>query len=76
MPRRLARGSFLMEWLMLAGAAIGTSILMWLLVFVTFAQPPYLLDLLRQSLYTAMAYPPLAFAFRYLLRISRRAEPA
>jgi rod shape-determining protein MreD len=76
MRRRLARGSFLLEWLALAGAAFGTATLMWLLVLVTLAQPPYLLDLLHQSLYTAMAYPPLAFAFRYALRVSRRAEPA
>jgi rod shape-determining protein MreD len=76
MRRRLARGSFLVEWLVLAGAAIGTSALMWLLVLVTFAQPPYLLDLLHQSLYTAMVYPILAFAFRYALRVSRRPEPA
>lgn len=76
MRRRLARSSFLYEWLVLAGAALGTSALMWLLVLVTFAQPPYALDLLHQSLYTAMVYPLLAFAFRYALRVSRRPEPA
>jgi rod shape-determining protein MreD len=76
MRPQLARGSFHIEWLVLAGAALGTSMLMWLLVLVTFAQPPYLLDLLHQSLYTVMAYPVLAFAFRYGLRVSRRAEPA
>jgi rod shape-determining protein MreD len=76
MHRRLARGSFLVEWTVLAGAALATAVLMWLLVLVSFAQPPYLASLLHQSLYTAMAYPLLAFAFRYALRVSRRAEPA
>jgi rod shape-determining protein MreD len=76
MRGRLARGSFLVEWLALAGAALGTSALMWLLVLVTFAEPPDLLALVHQSLYTVMVYPPLAFAFRYGLRVSRRAEPA
>jgi rod shape-determining protein MreD len=76
MPRRLARGSFFVEWLVLAGAALGTSTLMWLLVLLSFAQPPYLLDLFHQSLYTAMVYPIIAFTFRYALRVTRRAEPA
>ena len=77
MRRRLARGSFLVEWLVLAGAALATAALMWLLVLLTFAQPPYLADLFHQSLYTAMIYPLLAFAFRYALRVSRRGvEPA
>lgn len=74
--RQLARGSFLLEWMVLAGAALATSALMWLLVLLTFAQPPYLLDLLHQCLYTAMIYPLLAFAFRYLLRVSRHGAEA
>jgi rod shape-determining protein MreD len=73
---RIARGTFLVEWMALAGAALGTSALMWLLVLLTFAQPPYLLDLAHQSLYTVLVFPLLAFAFRYGLRVSRRAEPA
>jgi rod shape-determining protein MreD len=75
--RRLARGSFFLEWLALAGAALGTAALMWLLVLLTFAQPPYIADLFHQSLYTVMIYPLLAFTFRYALRVSRRGtEPA
>ncbi len=35
--RRLARGSFCVEWLVLAGAALGTAAVMWLLVLLTFA---------------------------------------
>jgi rod shape-determining protein MreD len=76
MQRRLARRTFLIEWLVLAVAALGTAALMWLLVLVTFAQPPYAADLLHQSLYTAMIYPLLAFAFRWGLRISRRRSEA
>lgn len=72
MRRRIARGSFFVQWTVLAGAALGTSALMWLLVQMTFAQPPQLATLFHQSLYTAMVYPLLAFAFRYALRVSRR----
>ena len=48
--RRLARGSFLAEWLVLAAAAFGAAALMWLTVLVTLAQPPYLADLFHQCL--------------------------
>lgn len=77
MRHRLARGTFVVEWLVLAGAALGTAALMWLLVLLTLAQPPYLAGLFHQCLYTVMIYPLLALAFRWGLRVARRgAEPA
>ena len=77
MQPRLARGSFLLEWLALGAAAFGTAAMMWLMVLLTLAQPPYLADIFHQCLYTILVYPVLAFAFRWGLRISpRRPEPA
>ncbi len=75
--RRRTRGGFFMEWLVLAAAAFGTAALMWLLVLLTLAQPPYLAVIFHQCLYTIMVYPLLAMAFRWGLRVSRRrSEPA
>lgn len=67
--RRLARTSFLREWLAVALAALLSAFLAWILVIVTFAQPPYLLLLLHQVLYTAMLYPAMALTLRWGLRI-------
>ena len=69
---RLARSSFVLEWLTLAGAALGTSMLLWLLTALTLTQPPYAIALFHQSLYTVMAYPLIVLAFRWVLRISWR----
>lgn len=69
---RLARSSFMLEWLALAGAALGTTVLLWLLVALTLTQPPYAVALFHQSLYTVMAYPLIVLAFRWGLRISWR----
>lgn len=67
---RLARNAFTLEWLVLAGAAMGTAALTWLLVALTLMQPPYVATLFHQSIYTMMAYPFLALAFRWGLGIS------
>ena len=73
--RRFARVNFAVEWIAVALAAIASAALHWLLVVLTFAQPPYLSDLLNQSIYTMMAYPLLALFFRWGLQISwKRAE--
>lgn len=69
---RLARSSFLVEWLALAAAAFGTAALLWVLVALTLTQPPYVVALAHQSLYTIMAYPLIVAAFRWCLRISWR----
>lgn len=75
--RYFARASFLTEWTALAIAAVGSAALHWFLVVLTFAQPPYLLDLFHQSIYTMMAYPLMALFFRWVLRISwKRIEAA
>lgn len=75
--RAIGRAGFLGEWISLAVAALFVSAVQWILVIVTFAQPPYLMDVLHQCLYTAMIYPILAAIFRFILRIRWRAtEPA
>lgn len=68
--RSFARASFALEWSALAMAALVTASMHWLFVFLTLAQPPYLVDLLHQSVYTMMAYPLMALFFRWVLRIS------
>ncbi len=70
--RRLARTAFSTEWLLVAVTAIAASTLVWTLVVLTLARPPYMLDLAYQSAYTAMVYPLIALSFRWLLRISWR----
>ena len=55
--RSFARASFAMEWSAVALAALASAALHWFLVLLTLAQPPYLIDLLHQSVYTMMAYP-------------------
>ncbi len=69
---RLARASFILEWLVLAGAALVSAALLWLLVALTLTQPPYAAVLFHQALYTAMAYPLVALVFRWGLRITWR----
>lgn len=68
--RRLARGSVMLEWLTLAAAAFATAAFMWLLTVLALSQPPYVAQLFHQSLYTIMAYPAIALALRWGLRIS------
>jgi len=67
--RQLARSMFLTEWVALAAAALAGTALVWLLVVVTLAQPPYLTGLLHQCLFTAMIYPVLVVMMRWVLRI-------
>lgn len=74
---RLARSYFILEWLALAAAALGTAAFLWLLIVLALAQPPYLGALIHQSLYTVMVYPLIVIVFRWVLRISwRKAELA
>ena len=75
--RHLQRASFALEWLAVGAVAAGTAFTQWFVVLMSLAQPPYLLDLLHQCLYTTAAYGPVALVFRWLLRITwRRPEPA
>lgn len=77
MRRRLARRTFTLEWLVLAGAALASALLVWLLVALMLSQPPYLATLVHRSLYTAMAYPLVALTLRWGMRITwRNAGPA
>ncbi len=75
--RHLQRTMFLTEWLSVGAVALASAALMWILVVMTFAQPPYLVALLHQCLYTAMVYPILVVILRWGLRVSwSRPEPA
>ncbi|MEM7189971.1 MAG: rod shape-determining protein MreD [Pseudomonadota bacterium] len=67
--RVLARTNFLYEWLAFATAAIAGTVFVWALVILTFAQPPYLTNLLHQCLYSAMIYPFIVLVMRWVLRI-------
>lgn len=66
---RLARSSFMLEWMVLAGTALGAAALLWLLVVLTLTQPPYAGALFHQALYTVMTYPLVALALRWGLRV-------
>ena len=74
--RALARSAFMLEWAVVALAALASTTLHWLLVVLMLAQPPYLFDLGLQCLYTAGAYPAIALIFRWLFRISWRKPEA
>lgn len=67
--RQIARSMFLTEWMAVAAASLAGTALVWLLVAITFVQPPYLTELLHQCLYTAMVYPFLVVVLRWGLRI-------
>lgn len=68
--RRFMRANFAVEWTAVAIAALAVAAMHWVLVILTFARPPYLIDLVHQSVYTIMAYPLMALFFRWILRIS------
>lgn len=76
--RHLARSFFLTEWFWVAAASLAGTALVCLLMALTFAQPPYLMGLLDQCIYTAMIYPFLVLVLRWGLRVnwSRWQEPA
>lgn len=75
--RYFQRSNFLVEWISTGVAALASGAILWCLVIVTLSQPPYVMDLLHQCLYTAMVYPILVLIFRWVLRISwRKLEPA
>lgn len=67
---RLARGSFMLEWLALAAVSFGTAALVWLLITLSLTKPPFIAALFHQSLYTIMLYPLVVIALRWGLRIS------
>ena len=66
---RIGRSLFMSEWIAVAAASVAGTALVWLLVAITFAQPPYPSDLLNQCIYTAMVYPLLVVVLRWGLRI-------
>lgn len=72
---RLGRRGFGAEWLAVSGVLAAVLASQWLLVLLTLAHPPYLVELGRQWLLTMALYPALAAAFRWLVRVRRpRAE--
>ncbi|MEL6997187.1 MAG: hypothetical protein AAFN27_18555 [Pseudomonadota bacterium] len=68
--RALARSNFAMEWITVTLGATLAIALQWFLVVLMLAQPPYLIDLWHQVIYTMMAYPLMALLLRYVLCIS------
>jgi rod shape-determining protein MreD len=65
----LRRRSVVIEWLAFAGIVLAMLAAQWAMVFVSFAQPPYLFDLLRQWVLTVLAYPLVVVTVRWIFRI-------
>ncbi|MEL6768262.1 MAG: rod shape-determining protein MreD [Pseudomonadota bacterium] len=61
----LARGSLLREWLAVAAALFAMMTMQYVLVLLTFSQPPYFLTLGRQWALTAAAWPIVFFLLRW-----------
>lgn len=68
----MQRLNIMLEWLVVTGAVLSSTAFVWLLVVLTLAQPPYVIELLHQCLYTAMIYPLIALTLRWVFRISWR----
>lgn len=68
----IARAVFPLEWATIAMAALCSALLQWVLVVITLAQPPYLMALFHQSLYTAAVYPIIVVFLRWGLRVTWR----
>ncbi|MFK7944766.1 MAG: rod shape-determining protein MreD [Paracoccaceae bacterium] len=68
----ISRAIFPLEWAVVALAALAVAALQWILVVLTFAQPPYVMSLLHQSLYTAAIYPLIMLTLRWGLRVTWR----
>jgi len=75
--RQFQRANFLVEWIAVGLAALASATVLWTMVMLTLSQPPYVMDLVHQCLYTAMLYPFVVLIFRWVLRITwRKAEYA
>lgn len=72
----IARSMFPLEWSAVALAALASAGMQWLLVVITLAQPPYLMALIHQSLFTAAVYPLIVVVLRWGLRITWRKREA
>lgn len=72
----LARRSFLIEWAVLAGYAFAILVAQWLAVYVTFVQPPFVFDLIRQWALTVAVYPGIVIAVRWIFGIGWRPAAA
>ncbi|MEM7056933.1 MAG: rod shape-determining protein MreD [Pseudomonadota bacterium] len=70
--RHLQRMNFMVEWMTVTVAVLASTAFVWLLVVLTLAQPPYVIVLLHQCLYTAMVYPLIVMILRWVFRISWR----
>jgi len=68
----LARSTFAVEWLFVAGATLCTVAIQWFLVAIMLAQPPYLIDLGYRAFYTALAYPVVALVGGWLFRVGHK----
>ncbi|MEM6943565.1 MAG: hypothetical protein AAF565_07440, partial [Pseudomonadota bacterium] len=69
----LSRGSLLREWIAVSAILFAMAAIQYILVLLTFSQPPYLLALARQWALTAAAWPLVFLLLRWLIGI--RAAP-
>lgn len=72
----LAHRSLLTEWSLVAAVFLAMLALQWLVLFITFVQPPYLFDLGRQWVATMLAYVPVVVTVRWVFGVGWRRVPA
>jgi rod shape-determining protein MreD len=70
----LCRRPILFEWFVVSLTALAMMFLQWLMLTISFADPPALLELAPRLGLTILAFPLVAAAFRYLLRIGAVSE--
>ncbi len=72
--RWLKRRPILIEWLVVAMAALAAIFVQWLMMTVSFGDPPALGELAPRLGLTVLAFPFVAAGYRYLLRIGAVAD--
>lgn len=65
----LARQPVATEWGTIACVAVGMLAMQWLVLLMSFAQPPYIVDLGWQWFYTVLIHPIVALLLRWVVRL-------
>lgn len=73
----LSRQPIASEWGTIACVAVGMLAMQWLVLLLSFAQPPYLVDLGWQWFYTVLCHPLVSLILRWVVRLGwEHGEPA
>jgi rod shape-determining protein MreD len=70
----VGRRSLPVEWFRVAAVLLGMFALQYVLVLLSFAQPPYVMDMVRQWALTAALYPSAALVLRWVFGIRWQAR--